>query len=214
MSTADLERRQRRVDAIVSAALDIVGEGGLDALTMRRIGDRLGFQLPTIYRLFDSKQVLLDHMAEAILGGALETPLDESDWETKTKDLASGLRRAILAQRDGARIVGGSYAARQNTMAFADRLIGTMEEAGFQGALALWSTTTIFCYVLGETLEQQGSSGGAVAALREIEAKDAFPHLFATPVAELVNFDERFAYGLGVIIGGLRTELAARNGRD
>lgn len=191
----------------MDAAREVIDEEGLEALTMRRLADRLGLQLPVIYRRFRSKQVLLDHVAEAILTEAVQEPPPSADWETKAVTLAHGLRQAILAQRDGARILGGSYTARQNTMAFADRLLGILKNAGFRNAQALWATTTLFCYVLGETLEQQGSADGAIEALQQAISPQAFPHLSATPVQELLNFDQRFTYGLTVLTSGLHTIL-------
>lgn len=191
----------------MDAAREIIDEEGLEALTMRRLADRLELQLPVIYRRFRTKQVLLDHIAEAILAGAVQDPLPAAEWETKTVTLAHGLRQAILNQRDGARIVGGSYTARQNTMAFADRLLGILHSAGFPNIQALWATTTVFCYVLGETLEQQGSTQGALEALQQALSPNAFPHLSATPVHELLDFDQRFTYGITILTNGLRTML-------
>ncbi|CAM3103921.1 TetR/AcrR family transcriptional regulator C-terminal domain-containing protein [Saccharomonospora xinjiangensis] len=194
-----------RADQIVDAALQLINDEGLEALTMRRLATDLGLQLPAIYRVFASKQAILDRIADVVLGRALQSDVDRSSWVAETIGLAHGLRRAVLNQRDGARIVGGSYSARRHTLAFADRLIGVMQSAGFSGRSALWATTTVFCYVLGESLEQQGSSAEAAESLRELVNRHTYPHLFATPTDQLVNFDERFEFGLHVIVEGLKT---------
>lgn len=190
----------------MDAALRIVDAGGLEALTMRRLAEASRLQLPAIYRVFGNKQALLDEMAEAILAEAL-TDGRERDWEAEVALLAGQLRRALLARREGARIVGGSYAAKRHNLAFADRLVGVMRRAGFDGVVALWATSTVFCYVLGEALEQQGQSDGAIRELDFVAVRRAHPQLFATPVEELVNFDGRFEFGLGLVISGLRERL-------
>jgi TetR/AcrR family tetracycline transcriptional repressor len=204
VGVAKTPRQAERATEIVEMALDIVRDDGVEQLTMRRLADAVGLKLPAIYRLFANKQALLDAMAESILAGALNVSGgDDLDWQQLVLELAQSLRGAILGQRDGARIIGGSYTAQQNTMTFADRLISAMEKAGLDGATALWSTTTVFCYVLGETLEQQSNSTSEVGQLRQQDIKAQFPHLFATPIGELINFDDRFAYGMKVIIRGL-----------
>ncbi|MBK3574512.1 TetR/AcrR family transcriptional regulator C-terminal domain-containing protein [Streptomyces sp. MBT65] len=190
----------------MTAALRIVDEGALDALTMRRPADADKLQLPAIYRMFSNKRALLDEMAEAIPATALpDTP--ENQWEAEVTLVARQLRQALLAQREGARIVGGSYAAKRHSLTLAERLVGVMRRAGFNGVAALWATSTVFCYVLGEALEQQGLTDDARDRLTFPGARETYPHLFSTPVEEILNFDDRFEFGLGLILGGLRGQL-------
>lgn len=187
------------------SATALIDADGLEALTMRRLASDLGLKLPAIYRVFANKQAILDRVAEAVLTQALPPPGPSTTWQQEVKDLARCLRRAILEQRDGARIVGGSYAAHRNSLALADRIIAALMQGGFAGRPALWATTTVFCYVLGETIEQQGASGQAVDLLATFSDQHAYPHLFATPTDQLVNFDDRFEFGLSVVVGGLLT---------
>ncbi|MFI6463402.1 TetR/AcrR family transcriptional regulator C-terminal domain-containing protein [Streptomyces sp. NPDC050528] len=195
-----------RARALVSAALRIVDDGGLESLTMRRLADANKLQLPAIYRVFSNKQALLDEMAEAILAKAVPDGR-EHNWEAEVTRLARQLRQALLAQREGARIVGGSYAAKRHSLTLAERLVGVMQGAGFNGVAALWATSTLFCYVLGEALEQQGLTDDARDRLTFPGASQTYPQLFSTPVEEILNFDDRFEFGLGLILGGLRGQL-------
>lgn len=206
MSTDSAGGADRAVQ-LVNAALRLIDEDGLDALTMRRLASSLGLQLPAIYRVFHSKQAILDHAAEAVLGRVKLSSELRASWQDETRALAHSLRDAILSQRDGARIVGGRYTAHQNTLALADRLVESMNRAGFTGNRALWATSTLFCYVLGETLEQQGSSTNAVEALEAIDTRHQYPYLFGTPTDQLVNFDERFDFGIDTLVRGLDTEV-------
>jgi TetR/AcrR family tetracycline transcriptional repressor len=196
----------------VTAALRIVDDGRLEALTMRRLADANKLQLPAIYRVFSNKQALLDEMAEAILAEAIlaEALPDgrESDWDAEVALLARQLRQALPAQREGARIVGGSYAAKRHSLTLAERLVGVMQRAGFNGVAALWNTSTVFCYVLGEALEQQGLTDDACGRLTFPGASQTYPQLFSTPVEKILDFDDRFEFGLGLILGGLRGQLA------
>ncbi|MGX1760275.1 TetR/AcrR family transcriptional regulator C-terminal domain-containing protein [Streptomyces lydicus] len=192
-----------RPDTVVDAALALVGLGGLASLTMRRLSDALGTQPPALYRLFRDKDALVDAMADAVLASALG-PLPEADWETRVSVLAGRLRAAMLGQRDGARIVGGSYTTRQPTMVLADSLLAAMEEAGFTGEAAVWAMTTVFSYVLGEALEQQGRTQVDLEEAQATFSAEGYPHLARSPMAALLDFDTRFAFGLRIITAGLR----------
>ncbi|GAB3569206.1 TetR/AcrR family transcriptional regulator C-terminal domain-containing protein [Amycolatopsis endophytica] len=191
------------------AALDQVNDGGLESLTMRRLAERLGTHLPTIYRLYADKDALLDDMAESILASALASrDPDATEWSARARRLATGLRSALLAQRDGARIVGGNYAAKRNNLSFVDTLVGCMRDARLPGETALWSASTVFCFVLGEALEQQGAGGDEVGVLLDAVSMGGFHHLSASPVQHLFDFDARFDFGLELILGGVRRYTA------
>ncbi|MBU8816838.1 TetR/AcrR family transcriptional regulator C-terminal domain-containing protein [Mycolicibacterium goodii] len=195
-------------ERVVAEALSLVNEGGLESLTMRRLADRLNAHLPTIYRLVDGKDALMDEMAETILANALSTfPPDDADWTAQVKGLAAGLRSALLAQRDGARIVGGNYAAKRANLTYTDTLVGCMQAIGLAGEYALWASGAVFCFVLGEVLEQQGASGGELENLEGVLHAGNYPHLASSPVEHLLDFDARFEFGLNLLISGIRSGL-------
>jgi AcrR family transcriptional regulator len=90
MSTAERDtQREDLRERIVEAARDIVGEEGLDALSMRALGLRIGYSPATIYLHFRDKEELLRSVMEEgfkrlgetvqaeLAGGSGElTPLD------------------------------------------------------------------------------------------------------------------------------------------
>ena len=55
----NLTDRQRQ---IVDHAIEMIGEGGLASLTMRRLSDRLGVTEPALYRHFENKTAILAAM--------------------------------------------------------------------------------------------------------------------------------------------------------
>ena len=59
-------------DQIVLKALELVDEEGLDALSLRALGKRLGVSQAAFYRHVPDKAALLDGVAEAIWREALE----------------------------------------------------------------------------------------------------------------------------------------------
>ncbi|SHG21813.1 transcriptional regulator, TetR family [Streptoalloteichus hindustanus] len=192
------------------AALALVDSGGLESLTMRRLAASLSVQLPTLYRLFDNKQALLDEMAETVLSGVLGRVhlADDAEWAQRITALARALRDTLLAQRDGARIVGGAYTTKQHTLTLGETMQASMREAGFPADIALWASTTIFSFILGEVLEQQGATGGEVEALTASVSGERYPHFAAAPLALFVDFDARFDFGLRVLLTGLEAERA------
>ena len=92
MTAAQLERRQRVIDAVV----ELVASGRVDDWGMKDVAERSGVALGTIYRYFSSK----DHLAAAALR-AWATTLDArpgaSAGDTPADRLVAILRQAVRA---------------------------------------------------------------------------------------------------------------------
>ncbi|HEY4129747.1 MAG TPA: TetR/AcrR family transcriptional regulator C-terminal domain-containing protein [Gemmatimonadaceae bacterium] len=152
-----IERRR----AIVAAALALLDESGFDRLSLRRLAAHLEMHAPGLYWYIESKQELIDLMAKAILdeGFATVPPLAEGQsWEDWLVELACITRRTLLAHRDGARIVAGSYILRTGTLSpIIERALELLEAAGFERLVALGGTLTVLRYATGIALDEQAS---------------------------------------------------------
>ena len=72
-------------------AVALADEGGIDAVSMRKLGQRLGVEAMALYRHVRDKEDLLDGLADVVLREIEPTPPDP-DWRT-------GLRNQVLAAR-------------------------------------------------------------------------------------------------------------------
>jgi AcrR family transcriptional regulator len=59
---------------VVEAAIKVADAEGVDALTMRRVAETLGFTTMSLYRHVPGKPELLDLMVDAVWGGTERTP--------------------------------------------------------------------------------------------------------------------------------------------
>ena len=88
-------------ERIVTAAIDFIDTHGLPALTMRRLGQRLGVEAMAFYRHIPSREDLLDAVVEHVVD---ELYADEDvyleprhGWQDYLNRLAHGVRRIALA---------------------------------------------------------------------------------------------------------------------
>ncbi|MEU6488610.1 TetR/AcrR family transcriptional regulator [Streptomyces sp. NPDC046887] len=194
----------------IRTALDLLDEGGLDALTMRRLADAMDVRAGALYRYFATKQDLLTAMAERMVDGVAESARD-GDWDERTARLARALRTALLAHRDGARVFAGTHSTGPNTLGFADSLVGVLREAGFGDDDAARALHAVANFTVGHTLEEQAAlrpGDGEPAnpdVLREAVTAGAYPHLAATlPALISTDFSADFEFGLRLLLEGLR----------
>lgn len=203
-----------RREQVVATALRLLDEVGLDALTMRRLGQELGVQAATLYWHVKNKQELLEAMAEAMVASCVTGAPEGKTWVDRAAELAERLRRALLAHRDGARVFAGTYVAQENTLRFSEMFLGVLSEAGLPPRAAAWACWTLIYYVIGFTLEEQAlaplAGAGENAAreqLRRALDRTTFPHLTrAFPHLTDADLDARFRYGLGLVLRGLEAE--------
>jgi len=200
----------KRAD-VVTGALALLDADGLDALTMRKLGARLGVQAGGIYWHFKNKQAVLEAVADRIVGEVTATPFEPGAWDAQLAELAHRLRRALLAHRDGARVVAGTFVLEPNTERGAEAALRIMTDAGFPLDRAGWVLFAVTYYVLGHTIEEQ-----AQRAQGDWEERGK-----ALPASELnglmaevikANPTERFTYGLELILDGVRLRLKEARG--
>lgn len=195
----------------VEVALALLDEVGLDALTMRRLAEAMDVRAGALYRYFATKHELLTAMAEALLAGCLERPLPPADWSERLAELARRMRAALLGRRDGARVYAGTHSTGSHTLGFADTLIGVLREADFAPDDAARAALAVAHFTIGHTLEEQAAlqvAGDGPAdpdRLRAAVTPAQYPHLApALPVFAGTDFAAHFAFGLRLLIEGLR----------
>jgi TetR/AcrR family tetracycline transcriptional repressor len=165
----------------MQAALELLNEAGIDALSTRRLAERLGVQSPTLYWHFKNKAELLEAMAEAImLERHAQTPPQPGErWQDWFVENAHSFRRALLAYRDGARLHAGTR-PRPAQLGDIEAKTRMLCDAGFTPAQAIGLMIAVSRFVVGWVLEEQASAAGPADATRgeDIDA-NAYPLLSA-----------------------------------
>ncbi|MBP2471375.1 AcrR family transcriptional regulator [Crossiella equi] len=199
---------------VVRTALEVLNEVGLEALTLRRIATRLDVQAPALYWHFKNKQELVDEMATRVLVAATDGPdADWSglDWREVARRLGHGLRQALLAHRDGARMVAGTHLTDTGMYTAMERALTVFTEAGFTLAEAATAFSTVYHFTIGFVIEEQAVQPmpGERDPSYDLAARTARMDGERTPLSiqagpELfTDFDRRYTAGLDLIIRGL-----------
>jgi AcrR family transcriptional regulator len=191
----------KRQGEIVHVALEILEDKGVEGVSMRAIADRLGVRMNTVLWHAKTKAHLMELMADAIVGEASTQDLP-APWKERVHELARRYRAALLAHRDGAAVVTGTYAARPGTLHFADTMVEALLDGGLDAREAAWTCWTITYFTLGLTQEEQAAAPPDDGRLAE--ASGDFPSLTKVLARlEDASFDERFDYGLSLMLRSL-----------
>lgn len=191
---------------IVAAALQLLNQDGLDGVTVRKVAVQLDVHVGGLYWHVKSKQDLLDEMANTILAEeftTLDLPAPAQPWPEWLGEMAQRLRRAMLAYREGARVVAGAHLHRAVTLAQLLQCIsGGLQAAGFGADEARWLRTTVVSYTFGFVIEEQ--AGPTPSIIAQLQASGAHHPLFSAALVDgaLPDAHTDFLIGLRYIIAG------------
>lgn len=188
-------------DQVLSTAMDVLDEGGIGALSLRRVAGRLGVRPNTIAWHIKDKATLLQAMSDHLMRGCADEPLPEEPYE-RIRLLLTRCREALLSRRDGGRlVVEGFDLTRPNHLAFAEALSGALIGAGRTPREAAWSSWTLMNLTLGLVQEQQSIPGRKPAFHAQAIDVSRHPALAQTlPFLNAEDFDARFEKSLDLIL--------------
>jgi AcrR family transcriptional regulator len=141
-------------DRVLAAALDLVDEEGLAALSMRRLGARLDVEAMTLYHHVPNKDALLDGLVEVVLRGAADVPDD--DWRSALRGYAHRLRATLLAHPAVLPLAVSRSASTPESLRVAERMLRRLRAAGFALGPALDLFNALSVFVLGHAAAETG----------------------------------------------------------
>jgi TetR/AcrR family transcriptional regulator, tetracycline repressor protein len=208
-------------DMVTGAGLKLLNQVGLERLTLRLLGRELKVEAPTIYWHFKNKEALIDDMATVVLAegaGQLIPAKKSADWSVWAASFGVGLRKTLLAYRDGARMIAGTRLTNTEYMKTAERIGAKLIESGFTVRQAVVLLSTIYTYTLSFVMEEQAvlPRPGERFPQYDIVKRNAqldpreFPLLRQAGAILFDNFDRRYKEGLALIVRGAGRGMTER----
>jgi AcrR family transcriptional regulator len=152
-------------ESIVDAALDLLDEQGIDALTLRALAARLGVRAPALYWHVASKQELLDEMGTEIQRRvqAAMTAAPIADWRDGLAHYGRVLRQEYLAHRDGARTFSGTRLTDPEVLRAQEPWLAQWTAAGLDLRDAVDAAELVTAFVVGFVIEEQERAQSAAS---------------------------------------------------
>ena len=204
-------------EQIVDAALALIDEQGLEACTMRRLGERLGIDASSLYHHVPSQAALFDLVADRIMG-AIPTPQVPGPGDDVVAAIVEGSLGyfdAMVAHPKAVQLVTTRPVRSLRVSRPYEALLATLFGAGLDATAALSATGILGWLIIG-------ASQNYAAQLLEAEySADVAPERLATVVADYPNmarmlaeaeprpFREDFRAGLNALTIGLLGEHAS-----
>ncbi len=216
--TESKQREKLTRDRIIDTALQIMDDEGLDAVSMRRVGRELGVEAMSLYHHVRDKDDLLLGIRERVLS-TFSDPGTEGDWEERAREAARSWRQILRTHPNMMVLISESkrFEMTPTSMRPTETALRLLREVGLPEDDAVKAFCALGGFIVGFVMFEIGvanASGpldapptpeGLIAAL----PSDEFPCFMASlPYLMQGDLDERFEYGLDLLIAGIRSKSA------
>jgi AcrR family transcriptional regulator len=200
-------------DRIVDAAMALIDDDGLDALTMPRLAERLGVGTMSLYRHIDDKDDLINAVAEQVLSGVRVPDGAPDDWQGRVVGYLRALREQALAHPALSRILADRGLTVGPIFDQLEQAHAILLAAGFSPSDAVRAFYALLTYVFGFVIwelprvHQQPATAYTAAWADALDRlnPDAYPTLHTLrDTLNTTASSDQFDYGLNHLIASLQ----------
>jgi AcrR family transcriptional regulator len=217
MATSTLGTPARRAplteERVLAAALKLADAGGLEALSMRKLGQALGVEAMAVYYHFANKERVLDGIVDLVFG-EIELPVVGADWKTAMRRRAISVRDALLRHRWAIGLMESRTNPGPANLRHHDAVIGCLRAAGFDMAAVATAYSLLDAYIYGFAMTKMNLPFEDTSDIVEMSESMLAPFApgeyqnladFITEHAMQPGYDfaDEFEVGLDVILDGL-----------
>ena len=200
-------------DRVLRAAVALADDGGIESLSMRKLGGELGFEAMSLYNHVANKDDLLNGMIDAVFS-EIDLPSGEGDWITAMRDRSISAREVLSRHPWATALMDSRTTPGPATLRHHDTVIGTLRQAGFSIEMAAHAISALDSYTYGFALQEaalpfdtpEETAEVAEMIMAQFPAGE-YPHLAELTVEHVLqpgyDYGNEFEFGLGLILDGL-----------
>jgi len=198
---------------ILDAALELADQGGIESLTMRKLGQTLGFEAMSLYNHVANKDDVIDGLLDLVLDES-EPPSTTGDWDGAVRSSAVSVHAALRRHPWAPAVLMAPGRLRPARLHYMDSLLGRLREAGFSVETTYHAYHVLDGHIFGFSLWEASHSYSdedaeeMMASFEQTITPDEYPYLrehgeqhFAEGPHHEVS---AFEFGLDLILDGLR----------
>ena len=202
-------------ERVIAAAVALADAGGLEALTMRRLGEDLNVEAMSIYNHVANKDDLINGMADEVFG-EIELPSHGDDWKMAIRKRSISFRDALARHPWATTVRDSGTNPGPATLRHHDRVIGTFRNGGFSVEKTAHAFSAIDSYIYGFAMQEKSlpfstpEETAAMAAIMLAQLpRSEYPYLAELTADHVLkpgySYGDEFLVGLDLVLDGLET---------
>lgn len=146
-------QRGLTTERVVDAALRAADEGGIEAVSLRRLAGALGVTPMAIYRHVRNKSHLLDLMVERLLDQVDLAPREMANWQDGLRRLLASFQAVVAAHPATALLLSRPFVSPA-ALRVSEALLATLHSAGFDAGQSVRVLQVMTGMVLGPAINR------------------------------------------------------------
>jgi AcrR family transcriptional regulator len=218
MSGARGERRRPRLnrERILRAALKLADERGIEALSMRNLGQALRVEAMSLYKHVSGKEDVLDGISELVMA-ELEVPDRDADWRSAIRRSAISAHVSLRRHPWAGPVLESRITPGPMRLRYLDAVVGKLREAGFSMPDVARAFMLLDSHTYGFTIQElalpfnRETLPDVAVDFTELIPAD-YPNVLAMAELAAQGRDAvpvEFEFGLDLILDGLERRLAS-----
>jgi AcrR family transcriptional regulator len=199
-------------ELVLRTALKLADDGGIEALSMRKLGQALGVEAMAVYYHFANKEEVLDGIVDLVFA-EIELPADRSNWRTVLRAQSISTRAALRRHPWAITLMESRMTPGPANLRTHEDTLTVLLDAGCSAVMAVHAYNLVDSYVLGFALQEVNfpfSNAEELAAMSEeilanLQA-DEYPNS-ARVARELLtsgfDYADEFEFGLDLILDAI-----------
>ncbi|MBE9030360.1 TetR/AcrR family transcriptional regulator C-terminal domain-containing protein [filamentous cyanobacterium LEGE 11480] len=140
-------------ERVLLAAIELADADGIEALSMRKLAQRLGVKAMSLYNHVANRDEILDGMVDIVVG-EMGVPSIATDWKVAMRARANAAHKVLLRHPWAAMALMSRINIGPAMLRYIDATLGCLREAGFSFELADHAWNAIDSHIYGFTLQQ------------------------------------------------------------
>jgi AcrR family transcriptional regulator len=207
-------------ERVLRQALALADSEGIEALSMRRLGQGLNAGAMSLYHHVKNKEELLDGMVDLVFA-EIELPESRDDWQTAMRGRAVSAREVLARHPWAITLMASRTTPGPANLRHHEAVTACLRRAGFSIRMATHANWLLDSYVYGFALQEASLPFADAEELADMIHEVFLPQLppekypyLNESATELMQSDydpaDEFTYGLSLILDTLeRDRLSA-----
>jgi AcrR family transcriptional regulator len=208
-------RRKLSREAILAAALRLADQDGIEALSMRRLGQAMGVEAMSLYKHVAGKEDILDGISDLVML-EVEVPARDLPWRTALRQSAISTHQALLRHPWASAVLESRINPGPARMQYLDAVVSILLDAGFSLEDVARAFMAVDSHVYGFTLQVLAwpfdlrDTPDRAAVLMDEVFGETYPGLRAMASLAVTGpgVPVELEFGLDLILDGLEKRLA------
>jgi AcrR family transcriptional regulator len=200
-------------ERVLQAAVALADGSGIEALSMRKLGEQLGVEAMSLYNHVANKDDLIDAMIDSVFA-EIDLATGEPSWRAAMRRRAVSVRVVLKRHPWAVPLMQSRTNPGPSTLGHLDALIGMLRGAGFSVVLTAHALSAVDAYVYGFAMQEKAlpfdteeRSTEVIEHILAAMPADQWPHLVEFSREHVLkpgyDYGQEFEWGLDLVLDGL-----------